>query len=580
MVNRRTGNSFRHSGRLRLAAVAVLALLVVSAWPTASAAAELPLTAGTVLTVNTAAEAVTITDSRGVTAVYRVAPGGELIVYDRPARLADLLPGLSVWFYARQGEIVLLTAPASWQAPATAPPAAVVPQQVAGRLQYVDASTVAIIVAGGDVAVYRRTNRTEAYRGGAPVSVAALDPGDIVTLTLSGPGETDVLRVDAQAAPYPAVELYRGRVQSVWHPRHELVLTGAERLAHGRWQRADEWLRLPVATDADVYVNGDPADLAAAGRQGIGQMAYVAVAADGSGAAVKVSVLPPASALFTASPAGVSYGRSEIVFPAEYGTVATGPGSILIRNGRLVDFYGLSAEGSFTVALGPAPGTGLPDQLTPGYAPAQYVAAAVQETYMPYGLALHWGQLESAGAGQAKLRYPRHFVPYQFETVANHWNASVTLNYGLAVQGRDLRGGMERAFDRFELDRQAGLPNWAPNRLTGQWVLAASRYGELIAVDVLPGVPGGGVYPDLMTALVTAGTVAAFDGSELVLESPMTWNALAGRWEADNLDWPLQVPETALWLGQDGRVAPGSVAPGTPVTVIRSDFGVHLVLIR
>lgn len=577
----RYGPSVRQNARVRVVGVAVLAAVLLAAlWPGAGLAQTASLTAGTVLTVNAAAGTVTITDARGVTGQYRVAPGAELIVYDRPARLADLLPGLAVWFRARQGDIVLLTAPATAQPAATAPPPTSEPQRVSGRLQYIDGTTVAVIVADGEVQTYRRTNRTEAYRAGTPVSAAALDPGDVVTLTLSGPGQTDVVRIEAQPAPYPAVELYRGRLQSVWPGRQELVLARAERLVHGRWQSAADWLRLPVAQGADIYVYGDPADLTAASQRGIGQVAYAAVAADGSQAALKVSVLPPASALFMAAPAGVSYGRSEIVFPAEYGTVATGESSILIRNGRLVDFYGLSAEGSYTIALGPAPGTGMPDQLAPGFTPAQFAAAAVQETFLPHGLALHWGLLETAGSGQVTIRYPRQFVPYQFELISNHWREAVTISYGLAVRGRDWRAGQDgRSFDRFELDRQAGLVNWDSRRLTGQWVLAASRNGELIALDVLPGLPGGGQYPDLMEAIVTAGTVDVGDG-ELTLTAPVTWNALAGRWEADKLDWPLHVPATALWLGPDGPVDPGSVAPGTPVTVLRSDFSVHIVLIR
>lgn len=586
-----TGTNAQAPRRLRALAGAVLALLIMSMLPVAplaEAATELPLTAGTVVTVNTAVGAVTIADSRGVTAAYRLAAGAELIVYDRPARLADLLPGLAVWFHARQGEIVLLTAPAAWQSPAAAPPATTAPERVAGRLQYVDGSKVAIIVAGGEAAVYDRTAQTTAYRAGEPVPAAALAPGDPVTLTLSGPGQTEVLRIDAQPAPYPAVQLYRGRLESVWHGRGEFVLQRVERLAHGRWQAVAPWLRLPLATGAEIFLNGDPADLAAVGRQGIDQLVYVAVATDGSGAALKVSVVPPASALFMSTPAGVQYGTGEIVFPDEYGTVATGPGTILIRNGRLVDFYGLSPEGSFTVALGPASGTGLPDLLAPPYAPERYAAAAVQDTYLPYGIALHWGQLYDVATGQLTLRYARRFAPYQFETVQNYWSANVALNYGLAVQGRDLRNGANEPFDRFELDRQVGLLTYAPNQMRGEWVLAATRNGELIALDVLPGLPGGGQYPDLMTALVTAGTLRAAGSAaagvagsgELLLENPVTWNALTGRWEPDPLNWPLAVPETALWLGPNGRVAPGGLAPGTPVTVLRGASDVYIVLIR
>lgn len=568
--------------RLRFPAVALVAMLLLSAWPGAAAtAAQVPLTPGTVLTVNQAVGEVTITDNRGVTAAYRVAPAAELIVYDRHARLADLLPGLAVWFYARDGEIVKLTAPETWQPAPTAPPAARAPERVAGRLQYIDGTSIAVIVTNGDIEVYRRTIRTETYRAGGPVSAAMLDIGDVVVLTLTGPGSDEVARIEAQPASYPAVELYRGRLQSVWQGRNELVLTGAERLAHGRWQPEHEWMRLPVAAGAGIYVNGDPVDLAAAGRQGIGQMAYVAVAADGSGAALKVNVLPPASALFMASPAGVSYGRSEIVFPDEYGTVATGESSILIRNGRLVDFYGLSAEGGFTIALGPAPGTGLPDQLPPPYASRQYAAAAVQDTFLPYAIDLHWGQLQTAGSGQVTIRYPRRFVPYHFELISSHPLSAVTLDYGLAVHGRDLRNEEAiRLFDRFELDRQAGLANWDSQRLTGNWVLAASRYGELIALDVLPGMPGAGQYPDLMGAIVTAGTVAAVTEQALTLADPVTWNALTKRWAPDKLEWSLAVPETALWLDANGPVNPRDIAPGTPVTVFRSDFSVHLVLVR
>lgn len=572
-------------GRASVVVALAMVLVVGALWPAGTVAANLPMTAGTVLTVNTAAGAVTITDTRGVTAAYRIAPGAELIMYDRPAKLADLLPGLAVWFHATGGEIKLLTVPPAWQAPGADVghvPVASEPHKAAGRLQYVDGAVIAIITGDGDVQVYRRTAWTEAYRGGGPVAVAALDPGDFVTVTVGGHDQREALRIEAQAAPYPEAELYRGRLHSVWLPRHELVLADVERLRHGRWEPVADWQRLALAAGAELYLQGEASDLSVLGQRGIGQTAYVAVAADGSDRALKATVMPRASALFMDAPAGVSYGRSEIVFRDEHGSVATGDSSILIRNGRLVDFFGLSPDGAFTVVLGPAPGTGLPGQLTPGYAPSQFAAVAIQETFLPHSLTLHWGQLETAGSGQVTIRYPRHFVPYQFELVSNHWSAAVHVPYGLAVRGRDLRqGGPGRTFDRFELDRQAGLPSWDALRLTGQWVLAASIDGELVALDVLPGVPGGGAYPDLMGAYVTAGTIAVDDtNDELLLEAPVTWNALARRWEPDKLDWPLQVPDTALWLGPDGPVAPGQVAPGTLVTVLRNDFDIHLVLVR
>lgn len=302
---------------------------------TGAATAEV---SGTMVSLDPAKSHLTISDPSGQTVTYPLSPFATVTVDRRDARLEDLLKGQEVSLTLKYGQVSAVRATLGDDLPGYQPS---LQRVVIGRIREIRAGEISVLNGDGSEQSFRVSGATGVFRGGTPLSLKDLKVGDPVKLYVTG--DRDATRVEIAAAWGEITSIIKGRLEKVNTNGYQLALSGVS------VQDFDTWLPLAGVKTVEmdpaalVYVGERLLEWSRVSSELLGQEVYVAVAAPyGKDMGIKVTAKSGEALSLNGPAQSLSWGREELRLEGESLPFHFGPGTIVVKNGRLVEAADLS----------------------------------------------------------------------------------------------------------------------------------------------------------------------------------------------------------------------------------------------
>ncbi|MCR4435318.1 MAG: S-layer homology domain-containing protein [Clostridiales bacterium] len=193
--------------------------------------------------------------------------------------------------------------------------------------------------------------------GGKLSSYGGLKPGDRVRLLLNITNKsTDVKEIVLEASGNLVANIYKGSISYIDDVSGDIVAQNLQVFKNGRWVRTDRKgvSRIKLGDDYAVYWNNKATDLSYVNRYAKNNDAYIAVQRDYGDRerAVVVSFINSGDTevLYSDSIKNVVSGKGEFDLTNAYSSVKYGPGSIIVKDGRLVRGNSLTARDTVRIA--------------------------------------------------------------------------------------------------------------------------------------------------------------------------------------------------------------------------------------
>lgn len=225
-----------------------------------------------------------------------------------------------------------------------------------GKVLYIDKDTVEIIIRDR-TEKYKITPYTEVLKSGGKASLFEIKEGDRVLLAFDDIYTTEIASIQVEDNEKHITALYRGTLDYINDKGREIILDNISTYQNGKWNKnghSNQKIKLKVEEQA-LYSGGNLIDLKDL-EVHRGREIYVAVE-NSYGVEKVVKLLLKEGSLITYKDkiTGIQYGSSQMVVDNNIFTFH--PGTIVVKNNRLVDALNLEQDQNVYLAGSIANGT-------------------------------------------------------------------------------------------------------------------------------------------------------------------------------------------------------------------------------
>jgi hypothetical protein len=500
--------------------------------------------------VDIARQEVFVYSPHGFLTAYRVGPQATISIGGRQAGLRDLLPGQEILLSLKGDHVVGIKTLPEDLLPAYRPPQHFV---VTGRLREIGARDLILLISQGEE-TYRLIGTTQALRQGRPVDLTELRTGENLRLLVNQ--HQEVLRIEAEGPGSQVTGIFRGRLEQVNLPARQAVFSRVYQLVAGAWQPQAGLKTLELARTAEFFSGSRPVPWTEMARQFRQQEIYMAVVSPfGRDTAVKLTARTGESEVFNGMVQDLSFGQMLLELRGTNDQFHFGPGTIVIKNRRLVDPADLSPlDHLFLIANRERN--------------LSRAAAIITQTYLPGGFQIARGVLSRIREEDFSLNRYSFFRGMQWQEASA---ANQEAHFSLSGEAKVLDAA--RAAPRL-----LSPAEFRHARFTGEYlnhfIYLISRNDRAVALAVFPSGTAG---QTLKTSLGRA--TALNEQGILRLEPVQDWSEGHQRWLRNPIY--LSLDARAALVLQGARMADThSLQAGAEVLVLHDHQRIYVAAVQ
>jgi|GEM_PF-759525 len=407
--------------------------------------------------------------------------------------------------------------------------------------------------------IYRITPETQAVRNGKAANLFEVKNGDRVMLTFNDIYSADISEIKVEDSERHITGIYRGTIESVSERNKELTLNTVTMYDNGAWTKhADQKVKLKV--EDNIYQGANKitlAELAAAK----GQEVYAAVEASfGVERVAKLQLKEGSAQLFESKITGLEFGRSQLI--VNNNIVGFHPGTIVVKNNRLVDILNLQNQRTVYIATDLNKGVRRASLITMEY------DGMLEDRIDGTRLVVYRGRIEGLGDYSitiARLAYQLDYLKFQ----DNQWvemerPKKFTMSEDTYVYESGLKKEIEAGYllnSRFvnpdnivdPILRSRVKNNYYLNK-TAYVVVKEARVSdyqtteEVISINLTPDLMYYGSFVNTDHGAMAEVEKVDIDAEELALNSIRHWNALNKRWETTKTKEAIDIKKAVILI--------------------------------
>ena len=407
--------------------------------------------------------------------------------------------------------------------------------------------------------IYRITPDTQAIRNGKAANLFEVKTGDRVMLTFNDIYSADISEIKVEDNERHITGIYRGTIESVNERNKEVLLNQVTLYENGAWvKHQDQKVKLKV--EDNIYQGANKISLAEL-TNGKGKEIYAAVESSfGVEKAVKLQLKEGSAQLFESKITKLEFGKSQLII--NNNIVGFHPGTIVIKNNRLVDILNLQNQKTVYIAT----------DLNKGLRTASLITmendGILDDRIDGTRLVVYRGRIESIGDYSvtiARLAYQLDYLKFQ----DNQWvqmerPKKFTMSEDTYVYDSDLKKEVDAAY---LLNSRFVNPNDIQNlvlrnRIKSNYYINKTAYvivKETTTSDyqTLEEVVSINLAPDIMyyssNVNTDHGALADvekldIDTESLYLTNLSNWNALNKRWETTKTKETIDIKKAVILI--------------------------------
>ncbi|MBB6215594.1 hypothetical protein HNQ80_001683 [Anaerosolibacter carboniphilus] len=275
-------------------------------------------------------------------------PKAALTIDSVPVTLKDFKPGMEVYGDLKGKRLNTLES-FSTDNPGYIPPGGKVRT---GIVRTIDRDQITIQTAIGTKETYFSSPATIALKKGANISLSSLYEGDRVKLYFDEMDANFISRMEIEGDSILVKDLYRGKLTISNQLDNQIVLENVERIRNGKWEDVQATMSIPYTTDLPLYSGGQKISYQNL-KYYKGKTVYMAVKDFfGKNRAEKMIIKGQYESDFSDKIEDVNW-YTQALELGNNRNLNFHEGTIIVKNGRLVDIYGINAKAdAFVVADG------------------------------------------------------------------------------------------------------------------------------------------------------------------------------------------------------------------------------------
>jgi len=271
-----------------------------------------------------------------------------LLIDQRPVNLQDFKVGMEVYAQLTGRRISYMDS-FSTEIPGYIPPGGKVRS---GIVQEIDRDQIVVKLATGGTETYFTTPATIVLKKGVNVPLSTLYEGDRVKLYFDEAGSALISRMHIEGDSVVVKDLYRGVLNAADNYNTALILGDVEKLENGGWKSVESSMSIPYTDEVPIYIGGQtvsPRNL----KYYTGKVVYMAVSSFfGKTRAEKMVIKSQYESTYSDKIEEINW-FTGIFELSNNKNISFNDGTIIIKNGRLVDQYGINPmSDAFIIADG------------------------------------------------------------------------------------------------------------------------------------------------------------------------------------------------------------------------------------
>ncbi|MFD2615534.1 hypothetical protein [Paenibacillus gansuensis] len=405
---------------------------------------------------------------------------------------------------------------------------------------------------------------TSILKEGKRTDLTSLYPGDRVKLFMDKAKSNQLALLEIQNSSIEMKELYRGQLQSYDTMFYTITLKNVEILTDNVWKPFKSLLKLPVDVNQPAYYGPNKTawnDM----NQFTNKQVYLAtVVKAGNEQAARVLIQQSFERSYAEQVSQANF-NTDLFELVGSGSFTVHPGSILIRNGRLVDQYGLTDSGFAYVSAADA---------NQGYAPLANIINIYNEGLeQPQRVRdqIYWGTLDTLVDGRLFIK---DFATQEMHQWQYQYGASKELFYDLDTSIYDLTAN--KTVPSEEFDRQ----NYAVDDASSTWSGRKDWYGYMYVRDDRVVAINVKQTPDnFLNHKTTTAKVVSRNGTLLSLKEVKEWSLTKRNWQVMTSSFNSLDVSKAIIMKDGRKIAASEIQPNSNIYVIRDGGTAIFVLI-
>lgn len=277
--------------------------------------------------------------------VHNIAFDGktQLMIDERQVTIKDFKKGMEIYVKLEGRKIVYMDS-FSTDSPAYIAPGS---KQKSGTIKMIDRNQITIKTAIGTEETYFTSPSTVAIKNGENMSLNSLYVGDRVKLHFDNIDTTTVSKIVIEGDSILIKDLYKGVLAVTNRMSPVVTFNNVEVFRNGSWKKIDS-LRLPYNSDLPLYLGGQKIDYKNIENYR-GKSVYIALKNNfGSDNAEKMVIKNQYEMTFSEKIQSVNWYTSQIKL-SNTRNIGFHDGTMVIKNGRLVDNYSITPNSSALV---------------------------------------------------------------------------------------------------------------------------------------------------------------------------------------------------------------------------------------
>ncbi len=270
------------------------------------------------------------------------------MIDDRDATLVDFKPGMEI-YATLKGRSIDYIESYSTENPGYIKEGSKVR---VGAIKKIDRDQITLKLITGGEETYFTSPATIALKNGNNVALNTLYEGDRIKLYFDEMNSTMASRISIEGESILIKDLYRGKIALTNDIEDKITLEGAEYFKNGKWEASTDQLTIDYNNEVPIYVGGQKIT-----NKNLklykGKTAYMAIKDFFGGNKIEKMVIKSQyESNFSDKIEDINW-YSEKFELSNKQNISFGEGSMIIRNGRLIDRYSLNEDAdAFVVADG------------------------------------------------------------------------------------------------------------------------------------------------------------------------------------------------------------------------------------
>ena len=282
---------------------------------------------------------VQIEEYDGATHQISIDPKAALTIDGLLVYVKDFKPGMEVYGELKNRRLTTLES-YSTEIPGYIPPGS---KLRVGIVRKIDRDQITVQLSTGEKETYFTSVATVALKRGKNVPLSVIYEGDRVKLYFDEVNTTFISKMEIEGDSIAIKDIYRGKLTLSSYIEDQIVLENVEKMRNGKWEIVQASMKIPYNPELPLYVGGQKVPHRSL-KSYQGRTVYLAVKDFfGKDKAEKMIIKGQYESTFSDKIKDINWYTQGMEL-GNTKNISFHDGTIIVKNGRLVDMYGINAK--------------------------------------------------------------------------------------------------------------------------------------------------------------------------------------------------------------------------------------------